>query len=149
MQLIAATLMLSFFGLPLLSYVANFLLHERIRPIPLYFLVAFIGYVFIVSAAWASDVYHTERMNSFEGQNTPEARAAREDWASDTGRTMAPVTGVPLSAIWTGLNFVVLYLCEWILRLLFSKPPKEESVVPDDDGTVAEDGNPYRPPPNR
>ena len=86
------------------------------------------GFVLAVSAAWAADVDLKNQMDSFDlngdgsidgYERTPEAQRVMDDWASDTGRTMVIFLGLPVSAIWYGLCFPVLYFGKWLVQKAF------------------------------
>ncbi len=155
-------LMIVWFTLPIMSWFANLCFDKRIHPVLLYPLAAIVGYLILVSSVWMADAQLTAEMNQYDldgdggiggDELTPEAERAIDEWASDTGRTMAPFLGVPLTAIWYGILFAFLFGGEWIIRKVFMSEPTSPppSPIPDSFSTTdtkqpAEDGNPYRPP---
>jgi hypothetical protein len=160
-----ASLLLVWFILPVLMWFANLLI--RIPTNPKYRIVliglfcvltAIAGYIVLLTSVWVLDTHLEAEMNKFDldgdggiggAELTPEAERAIEEWASDTGRTFAPIVGIPLTAIWYGMLFAVLFGGEWVFRkVLFSDgaPPNRRTI----DATIKpprpDDGNPYQSP---
>jgi hypothetical protein len=134
----------------LLRLVAN----RRIQMLVLYLCTVVIGYFLFVGCAWAADTMLEQKMNSFDldgdgaiggDELTPEAQQAMDDWASDTGRTLAIFTGLPLTAIWAALCLIPLGVAEWIVRRLVSSRKPEVTSGNTADHPL-EDGNPYSTP---
>lgn len=143
---------------PAIVYFVSLFKKKRIHPALLYLLACVVGYVVLLFGVWATDQYLEAKMNSFDldldggiggDELTPEADAAIDEWASDTGRAFAPVIGFPLTAIWTAMCFGVFYGGEWLIRKTYfrSSSNYQDSVRvvtehrPDDD-------NPFHPPTN-
>ncbi len=112
------------------------------------------GYMVLLAAVWVLDVQLKEAMDSYDldgdggiggAELTPEAERAIQEWASDTGRTLAPIVGIPLTVIWYGLMFAWVVAAEWTFRKIFfpdRSPPIQETL----EDARPEDGNPYRSP---
>ena len=79
---------------------------------------------------------------------TPAAEHAMDEWASDTGRTFAPIVGVPLTAIWYTTLFAILFGGQWIFRKAISSQPSAVPRAPEVkiENYQPEDENPFRPP---
>ena len=148
--------MLCFVFSPVVCWVVNaFVLANRKHwSVPL-IIASAIGYVSVVAGAQARELELERAIEQFErnGQGeTPEARQARQEWASDTGRTFAPILGLPLTVIWTTMNFVVFWFVGWSFRTNFhSVFNRTESSLPaeatESSPTLErESGNPYQPP---
>ena len=151
-------LILLWFFLPIPSWMINRLTGKRIHPVLLYFLVTICGYLSFVSAAWLADIEMTAKMNSFDldgdggiggDEMTPEAQEAMDDWANDTGRTLAPFIGGPVTAIFYLIQFVFLWAVDWILRRLFGRQIEPKVVTSSDHPNAPpshDTGNPFQPP---
>ena len=148
----------SLFGLwlflPLTMWLLRLVANRRIHILVLYLLAVVIGYLLLVGTAWAADIMLERKMNSFDldgdgsisgHELTPEAQQAIDDWASDTGRTLAIFTALPLTAIWAALCLIPLGFGEWIYRRLTTSrgPEVTPGYIAD---RPAEDGNPYSTP---
>ncbi|MGA1373142.1 MAG: hypothetical protein ACO3Z6_16260, partial [Pseudomonadales bacterium] len=71
------------------------------------------------------------RIEGFE--RTSEADRLIRKQGNDTGRAIAPVLGIPLTAIWYTTLFAVLYGGDWIFRQLFVRAhiPANPMVEPE------------------
>ena len=78
-----------------------------------------LGYILVVTSPQISDKELKNRLyaldtNSdgvFSGDEiTPEVKRRLENVSTDTGRTFAPITGIPMSAIWTSINLCIIGL---------------------------------------
>jgi hypothetical protein len=154
LETLQISLILLWAGLPLMMWLFRLVVRKRIHVIILYIVTVFIGYFVFVGCAWASDVLAEQRMNSFDidgdggiggDELTPEAQEAIDDWASDTGRRLAFITGLPVTAIWAVIWLTPLCVGEWIVRRLIGK--QHPAVT---SGEVLcrpiDDSNPYVPP---
>lgn len=107
--------------LPLAAWLANGRLWGRRLPTGLLFLGAvLVGYAVLLAAVRCTtwelrDRLHRHDLNGDgvfdEEEETPEMRRAMDALCHDTGRALAPFTGGPITAIWTGSNFGILALC--------------------------------------
>ncbi|MCU0712158.1 MAG: hypothetical protein MUC43_08870 [Pirellula sp.] len=91
---------------------------------------------------------------TFSGSEiTPEMEQAAGRLTNDTGRALAPITGIPISLIWVSINYIPLGLVSlaiWRFRahrgdfdsVEIDMTPEHSSVQQDPDGIV----NPYQPP---
>jgi hypothetical protein len=154
LELFSIWLILLWAAFPCTAWLMRFFIKKRIHGIVLYLITLVIGYFLFVGCAWISDVVAEQRMNSFDldgdggiggHELTPEARKAMDDWASDTGRTLAIFTGLPLTAIWSATCLIPLCFGEWIIRRLIRsrKPEASKNEVV---GQPTDDGNPFMPP---
>jgi hypothetical protein len=44
----------------------------------------------------------------------PAQEAAMANWANDTGRAMAPITGAIFSVLYTAISFIIYFLASWL-----------------------------------
>ena len=151
------SLMLLWAVLPLLAWFFRLFVPRRIHGILLYISTVAVGYFLFVGCAWTSDILLEQRMNSFDldgdggiggDELTPEAQEAMDDWASDTGRTLAVFTGFPITAIWAAICLTPLCIGEWIVRRLIGRRDAEvvgSEVIE----RPSDDGNPYQAPGRR
>lgn len=161
LEILSIWLILFWGAFPLLAWILRFFIPMRIHGIILYIITLVVGYCLFVGCARVSDVVIEQRMNSFDldgdggiggNEMTPEAQAAIDDWASDTGRTFAIFIALPLTAIWSAICLTPLCLGEWIVRrTIRSRNPDEAHEQPDEPKNEVvnrpiEDGNPYLPP---
>lgn len=154
LEIIWNSLILLWAGLPLMMWLIRLVVPKRIHVIILYIFTVVIGYFVFVGCAWASDVLLEQRMNSFDldgdggfggDELTPEAQEAIDDWASDTGRTFAFITALPITAIWTAICLIPLCVGEWIVKRLIGRRNRE--VTPNEVlKRPSHDSNPYRSP---
>ena len=143
------------FGLPLLLWLARLLANRRIHGFLLYLGTVLVGYFVFVGSAWTADFVLEQKMNRFDldgdggisgDELTPAAEQAMDEWASDTGRTFAVFTGLPVTAIWAAICLSPLCLGEWaVRRLVFGQKSKG---TPDACNPPPDHGNPYTPPVN-
>ena len=151
MEILSSGLFLFIVLGPTLIWLTNLILQRRMPAVWLYLLVAVMVYVAIVCAAWLGDIQAKADMDSFDldgdgslggPELTPAAERAIDNWASDTGRTMAPILGIPCAALWVGLCMTTLYAGEWLFRRM--KPNSRESAASEQ--AMPPTGNPYQPP---
>lgn len=121
----------------------------------LYVMVGVVGYVLLVTSVFALDSHLESELDKYdldgngwfdESEMTPAAQQAMDDFTNDTGRTFAPISGVPITAIWVLFNFAILYSGEWVFRRLTSLRKSTEPVVRDNASVPDLEQNPYRPP---
>lgn len=86
------------------------------------------GYILLVVAAGTGgEIAHAAMMrHDLNGdgivsgaERSQEAEGAIREWASDTGVTMAPIVGLPLTVIWYSILFLVLFGGVYLLKRLF------------------------------
>ncbi len=146
---------------PATAWFANLFYQKRLHPVVLFILVVIGAYVLVVVSARVADAHLYAEMTKFDldgdggiggAEQSPEADRAAKRWASDTGRTLAPIIGLPLSAIWVALCFSVLYAIEWVFRVtIFKKPVIDQSLEtggpsPPVQLEPVETTNPFQPP---
>ncbi len=161
-RMISSLLSYIWIGLPVGAWLTNLLAGKRIHPALLYLMIVVVGYFVLVASVMALDAELEAKMNSFDldgdggiggSELTPDAEKAMEDWASDTGRSFAPIIGAPLTLIWYSILFGLVFAGEWIVRSLFKKPKSEPEVISDippefesEEEELPTSDNPYRPP---
>ena len=149
-------LFLAWFALPVLAIVFNIALHRKIRFVFLFVLSTIIGYLLLLVAAEMVTIELQQKVDAFEqsgNSDLPEAQQAMRDLTNDTGRALAPITGIPLTAIWYGFVFAFMLTADWILKKLnMRKKPKTSSgsnelaITAEKAVPSGEDDNPFRPP---
>ena len=146
--------------LPLVVWIALLCARVRMHPAILAGICVFamlVGYASMLTAVWIVDTRLEAEMNSYDldgdggigGEElTPAAERAIDEWASDTGRTFAPIVGVPLTAIWYTILFVMMFGGQWMFRKALSSRAANRSQTTDARmmNYQPEDGNPFRPP---
>lgn len=129
--------MFLWFVAPVPAFAANLMRQKRLHVFLLYVITILAGFVLAVAAAWMADLHLNAELDRLDldgdggisgAELTPEAQQVMDDWASDTGRVMVIFTGLPLSAIWYGMCFAVLYFGKWVLTIIFSKRQAAERV---------------------
>ena len=161
---LSTTLMLGNAALPLTCWLINAVLLRRyVHWMLLFCLVWMSSYgillltVQVVEADLQREMYRHDLDGDggfSEDELTVEAQRAIDAVVTDTGRRLAPVTGVPITFIWTTINFVAIYLTDWVARLVWrSMRGRRNRAGPADlpgeelpGGAVLETGNPYQPP---
>ena len=143
-------LMLLYLVLPCAFWFANVLIWKRrVHWFLLLVIATMAGYLVFVGAAWVADVELRANLARFDrdgngdidnDEMSPEAERAVEDYYSDTGRVMAPFLGGPLTLIWCSMQFSVLGIGTWLLRLATGS--QRENAAP----PASESGNPFRAP---
>ncbi len=159
-----AILLLAYVATPLICWTVHAtLLHRRLHWFVLFVLTCIIGYVVLMISVQAVEIELQRELDQFDLDNdgsfsdsemTAEAERAMDAWASDTGRRLAPIFGIPYTIIWTTINFLVISIVVWIVRFM-KRLVRGEEPATDSDGNdladlqnvvVAETGNPYHPP---
>ena len=119
---------LAWYTLPIFAYIGMRCCGERANHIPPILLTMAFGYVLVITTVAAADAADRSSMETFdlnrdgriEGiEHTKEAERAMRDQGRDTGRALAPILGIPLTAIWYTVLFGLLFAGEWIFRKLF------------------------------
>lgn len=153
-------LTLMYASIPLVGWMLNvFALNRRAHWLLLFMLCCLVGYVvlmFNVAAVNAEllrelDRYDLDGDGGFSDQEmTPDAQRAMNAVTSDTGRALAPVTGIPITLIWTTINFMILALidrvCRAVMSLFRRVGQSEADGDPKPPVTVEQSDNPYHPP---
>jgi hypothetical protein len=85
-----------------------------------------------------------------ESEMTADAKLAMDAVTSDTGRALAPITGIPITLVWTTICFLVCSIVEWIARsFFFASRGSTATINTGISGEVLvspETGNPYQSP---
>ena len=101
---------------PAIAFLANLFKKKRIHSMLLYLIACAVGYIVLLVGVWSVDQHLEGEMHSFDldkdggiggDELTPEAQAAMDEWASDTGRSFAPIIGIPMTVI--GQHYVSLF----------------------------------------
>lgn len=140
--------------LPLLSHIGNRCRSRRANGCLLLIGTIVVGYFLLLVSVWAIDANLERELYRFDidgngsfsdAEMTPAAERAMEEFTNDTGRVMAPVFGLPYTAVWYCLCFAILSSAERITKLLVGKP-KEKCETLQNLQYPEPDGNPYQPP---
>ena len=99
--------------LPLIAWI--YWVRYKINKVPfvaLIFITICAGSLLYICAVWLV-AWDLKRVWDPDGNGvldnpTPEMEMAMKEWASDTGRSFAPIAAVPFTIIWVLLNFVIL-----------------------------------------
>ncbi len=96
----------------------------------LFFLTIVTGSFLYISGVWLIG-WELERIwdpdeNGQLDDPTPEMTKAMDDWASDTGRSFAPIIALPATFIWVLLNFAIFSAVGAILKLLNEKKTERD-----------------------
>ena len=153
-------LTLIYASIPLVGWMINvFALKRRVHWLLLFTMCCIVGYVVLmfnvaaVNAELQRDLarYDLDGDGGFTDQEmTPDAQRAMNAVASDTGRALAPVTGIPITLIWTTINFIILALIDRVSRAVMSLFRRVGHSEADGDPkppvAVGHSDNPYHPP---
>ena len=154
----------AFFASPLALWLINrFLLQNKIHWLLLWAIAAFTCYFCLVLSVHLLDSqllaelhkHDLDGNGSFsESEDSPAMRKAMARVTNDTGRTLAPFTGIPFSIVWVSLNHIPLGFISLAIWQLRSFRGEFDAVETDDfqqivesqsvDGTTS--NNPYHPP---
>jgi hypothetical protein len=116
------------YTLPIFAYVGVRCCTERAIRMPAILWTMVCGYLLIIATVVAADVTDRSTMRKFDPnrngridafERTSEADRAIMDQGNDTGRALAPMLGIPLTAIWYTVLYGLLFGCDWIFRKLF------------------------------
>lgn len=157
---LSSSLTLLYASISLIGWTINvFALKRRVHWLLLFALCCVVGYVvlmFNVAAVNAEllrelDRYDLDGDGGFSDQEmTPDAQRAMNAVTSDTGRALAPVTGIPITLIWTTINFIILTLIDRVLRAVMGFFRRVDHSEADGDPkppvAATQSDNPYHPP---
>lgn len=88
------------------------------------------GYVLIIATVVAANTADRSTMKTFDlnlngridgFERTSWADRAIRNQGNDTGRALAPILGIPLTAIWYAVLYGLLFGGDWTFRKLFSR----------------------------
>jgi biotin transporter BioY len=147
---------------PVILWLANqILLRGRIHWLVLWLMATVASYIILLIGVYSLDsqleaeLYQHDQNGdrTFSGaEDTPEMREAMERFTNDTGRALAPFTGVPFSIFWVCLNYIplgLLSLVIWRLRSRRGAFDSDDRVLVNvdiDAKSVDNHLNPYHPP---
>ena len=136
---------------PLTCWLLNaFGLKRRLHWLQLFILACIVGYavlMLIVASHLISD--------ALARQDIDATLVFGEGEASDAGLASAPMLGIPVTFVWTAINFIVFSVIEWSYRTDFRSifrrnTQAEHAVELDPSDMIAPDtGTAYQPPPQR
>ena len=120
--------MFAWYTLPICAYVGVRCCRERAIRMPAILWTMACGYVLIIATVVAADaadraamkaldLNHNGRIDRFE--RTGEAERTIRNQGNDTGRALAPITGIPSTAIWYTVLYGLLFGGDWAFRNLF------------------------------
>jgi len=147
-------LQMAFLGTPLSCWAVSIPLGRRFAARAAFLVLAWIvGYVLLMASVHVYDGV-LEAAKDDPTLSDAERAEAREAWTSDVGRNFAPCTGIPISLIWSTVNFAVLWTVEAIARLALAGLRRwlklhAKRGSPDVEGRWTgspETGNPYQSP---
>ena len=135
-------IILAWYTLPIFAYIGVRCCSERAIRIPAILLTMVCGYVLVIATVVAADATDRSTMKTFdlnrdgriEGfERTSEAERAIRNQGNDTGRALAPILGIPLTAIWYTVLFGLLFGGDWTFRKLFVRThiPPNPMVEPE------------------
>ena len=129
---------LAWYTLPVVAYVVARYCREPMLHLLIIGLTMVVGYFLVIATVIAGDAYDRTRMETFDlhrdgridhSERTEEADRAISDQARDTGRALAPILGIPLTAVWYSFLFGVLYGGEWVIKKLFPSSPVARNTM--------------------
>lgn len=116
------------YTLPIFAYVGVRCCTERAIRMPAILWTMVCGYVLVIAFVVAADATDRSTMKAFDlnrngridgVERTSAADRAILNQGNDTGRTFAPITGIPLTAIWYTVLYGLLFGGDWTFRKLF------------------------------
>lgn len=162
---LSSLLLIAYFATPLICWLLNALvLRRRIHWSLLFILSCVAGFVVLMVTVQVIDIeiqleidrHDIDGDGSISGNEmTAEAERAMQALTSDTGRALAPITGFPITFVWTAISFIVLAVIDWSFRTDFrsrlSRNAHTDHAVESEssDMLALDTGNPYQPPPKR
>ena len=135
-------IILAWYTLPIFAYIGVRCCSERAIRIPAILLTMVCGYVLVIATVVAADATDRSTMKTFDlnrdgrvegSERTSEAERAIRNQGNDTGRALAPILGIPLTAIWYTVLFGLLFGGDWTFRKLFVRThiPPNPMVEPE------------------
>ena len=118
----------AWYSLPIFAYIGVRCCSQRVIRIPAIVFTMVCGYVLIIATVVAANATERSTMKTFDlnrngridgFERTSEVERAIRNQGNDTGRTLAPVIGSPLTAIWYTVLFGLLFGGDWTFRKLF------------------------------
>ena len=135
-------LMLAWYALPIFVYVGVRCCTKRAIRTPAILWTMVCGYVLIIATVVVANATDRSTMKTFDlkrngtievYQHSSDADRAIIDQGNDTGRALAPILGIPLTAIWYTVLFGLLFGGDWVFRKLFVRThiPSNPMVEPE------------------
>ena len=130
------------YTLPIFAYVGVRCCTEPAIRMPAILWTMVCGYGFIIATVAAANATDRSTMKTFDlnrngridgFERTSEADRAIRNQGNDTGRALAPILGIPLTAIWYTVLYGLLFGGDWTFRKLFSRThiPPHPMVEPE------------------
>lgn len=130
-MLITNILQIAFYFCPLVCWLLNaFLLRRAISLLGLFTICSIVCFLIMMISIPVIDAelkfeisrHDLDNDGSVSGSEiSAKARSKLETLNADTGRALAPIFGLPMSAIWTAFNFSVFLIVRWSYRTDFGK----------------------------
>lgn len=118
---------LAWYTLPIFAYAIARSFRQRALLLVVIPVTMIVGYFLVIATVMSADAYDRARMEAFDlnrdgriegSERTKEAELAILDHGRDTGRALAPVLGIPITAVWYTFLYAVLYGGDWAIRKL-------------------------------
>jgi len=132
MQMLPMFFVFAWYTLPVFAYIGVWVSSERTIRLPAMLLTIGCGYACILATVVTADAADRAALRSADQRRDGlqvaverplEAQRIMQSQGNDTGRALAPVLGIPLTALWYTLVYSLLFGGHWILRKLFIRPP--------------------------
>ena len=132
MRMIPIVFVFAWYSLPVFAYIGVWLSSERAIRLRAMLLTMCCGYAFVLATVVTADAADRaalraahQRHNGLQGgvERPLDAQRIMQDQGNDTGRALAPVLGIPLTAFWYALVYSLCFGGHWILRKQFIRPP--------------------------
>ncbi|MDA9856568.1 hypothetical protein N9D23_00480 [Rubripirellula sp.] len=105
----------AYLATPLVCWLLNsFLLKRRVQRYRLFIYACIVGYLVLMLVVASHAV-----KDAFERQNVDVGVVFGEGEASDAGLALAPLLGIPVTIVWTAINFIAFSVIEWCYRTDF------------------------------
>ncbi len=118
-----------YLAMPVGVWIANALLGKgRLHWVLVFFAACLIAYVTLIISVRIINFELERQLYEFdldgdgsfsESEMTADAERAMDAVTGDTGRALAPVTGIPITFVWASICFLACSTIRWIGRLLF------------------------------
>jgi len=138
----AMVFMLAWYTLPIVAYAVARYCKEPLLHLVVIGLTMVVGYFLVLATVVAADAEDRARMEAFDlnrdgriddSERTEEVDRAILDHGRDTGRALAHILGIPLTAVWYSFLFGVLYSGEWLIKKLFRSSRVTRNRMPHSD----------------
>ncbi len=124
--------LVAYYATPLACWLLNsFLVKRRVPKLELFIFTCIVGYL-VLMLVFVSQV----AQDAFERQSIDAGAVFGEGEGSDAGLALAPVLGVPVTIVWTAINFIAFTAIEWCYRTdflsAFGRKTPPQHIVEDD-----------------